>query len=108
MELKNKQGWQDYPNNRKFLKLNDLMIVVPEYYFEDVDSMPLFCEVCQIRFGTKEDEKTYKKFKCCSSCADKWAYSNKDAWVKGWRPDKNKIKEAIEKRTLADLTLVFE
>lgn len=70
--------------------------------------MPLFCEVCQIRFGSKEDEKAYELFKCCSICADTWAYSNKETWLKGWRPDEDKIKISVEKRKFTNPVVVFE
>ena len=84
-------------------------MIVPETYDETVrNNMPLFCEVCQIRFGHKNDELTYKKFKCCSSCADTWAYSNKEKWENGWRPTKDMIKIVVDKRSFVDPNIIFE
>jgi hypothetical protein len=99
--------WEAYPRGRKIFKKNHYVVIVPDY-FEEKNVMPLFCDVCQISFSNKEDEKTYKLFKCCVSCADMWAYSNKEKWIKGWRPESNKIKKAVEKRFFTNPHIVFE
>jgi hypothetical protein len=99
--------WKAYPRNRKILNKDGYAIIIPDS-FKEKANMPLFCEVCQISFCNKEDEKTYKLFKCCTSCADIWAYSNKEEWLKGWRPEADKIKSAVEKRLFTNPNIVFE
>jgi len=101
-------NWQPYPRNRKILKHDSFVLIAPENFDESKKGMPLFCEVCLIRFNSKEDEKVYEQFKCCSACADNWAYSHKEAWSQGWRPDEDKIKKSVEKRIFANPVIVFE
>ena len=101
-------NWKPYPKNRKICERQNYVLIVPENFDETKKNMPLFCDVCQIRFNSKDDEKAYDKFKCCAVCADNWAYSHKDAWLNGWRPDEGKIKKSIEKRIFANPIIVFE
>lgn len=83
-------------------------MIVPESYSEDAKRMSLFCDVCGIRFRSREDEATYKEFGCCVPCADTWAYSHRDEWMNGWRPSSGQVKSSIESRSLADSSVVFE
>ena len=99
--------WKTYPRNRKILNKENYSIIIPDS-FNQKNNMPLFCEVCQITFKNKEDEKTFELFACCSSCADTWAYSHKEEWLNGWRPDEEKIKKAVEKRIFINSNIVFE
>lgn len=101
--------WQPYPNDRKICHKEDYSVIVPSSYEEDKgQNMPLFCGVCGIRFGHKEDEVAYKKFGCCSPCADSWAYSNSEKWSTGWRPAPDIVKIVSEKRSFVDPNIVFE
>lgn len=101
--------WQPYPKDRKICHREDYVVIVPSSYDENErQNMPLFCDVCGIRFGRKEDEMTYKKFGCCSPCADTWAYSNKEKWEAGWRPTIEIIKNVIAKRSFVDSNIVLE
>lgn len=103
--------WKEYPHDRKICDKGGYAVIVPTTHLEKRNSdgiMPIFCEVCGIRFGHREDEGTYKKFRCCSPCADKWAYSNKEKWYSGWRPNKEEIEVVIAKRSFVDLDIVFE
>lgn len=100
--------WMPYPRNCKIAHRDGYSIIVPELFNSENVGMPLFCDICKINFKTSEDEKTYKLFRCCVSCADTWAYTNKDEWLKGWRPSPDKIKKAIEKRLFINPHIVFE
>ena len=100
--------WKPYPKNRKISYKNGYALIVPENFEQQKDIMPLFCEVCGFRFANKEDEKSYEKFKCCSPCADFWAYSNKEKWKNGWRPSAEQVKLVVEKRSIVNPDLVFE
>jgi hypothetical protein len=99
--------WKPYPGNRKILKKEGYVIVVPASYENDQKSLPLFCDTCEIRL-TLGDEDAYKKFLCCSACADTWAYSHKDEWLKGWRPAGDQIKKAVERRSAINRNIRFE
>jgi len=100
--------WKSYPNNRKILCKDDYSIIVPESFNLDKnESMPIFCEVCSIRFGNRDDEIAYKKFKCCSACADQWAYANKERWQLGWRPSEEQVAIFVEKRNFSNNEIRF-
>lgn len=99
--------WQQYPKGRKMKMHETHVVIVPEDHdFESV--MPLFCEVCHFRFFSRDDETTYKVFKCCSSCADTWAYSNRTRWNEGWRPPADQVAEKVQKRLFANSRVQFE
>ena len=100
--------WEIYPKNRKIQHKEDYILIVPFGYSECIEEMPLFCEVCEFRYILKQDEESYKLFRCCSSCADNWAYSNKQKWVEGWRPTEEQIKLAVEKRLFVNPHIQFE
>ena len=100
--------WKPYPKNRKIIDRGDYMLIVPESFKSETRKMPVFCGVCGIRFANKEEEKSYKKFQCCSSCADTWAYSHKEAWDNGWRPSIDQVKVSVEKRSITNLDIIFE
>lgn len=99
--------WTAYPRRRKVSVRGDRIVIVPENYSFGA-CMSLFCDVCGIRYRSKDDEKTYKEFGCCVPCADTWAYSHREDWAKGWRPSPEQVKAAIERRSLVDSSLVFE
>jgi len=98
--------WSSYPKNRKICHKNGYSLIIPDNC--ENKSMPLFCDICEISFSNKEDEKTYKTFGCCSACADTWVYSHKTEWQNGWRPDKDKIEKAVKKRFFINPHIVFE
>jgi hypothetical protein len=100
--------WKSYPNDRKILHKDGYSVIVPASFdINKIESMPIFCGVCSIRFGNSDDEFSYKKFKCCNSCADQWAYSNKEKWLAGWRPSKEQIEAYIEKRYFSNNEIRF-
>ena len=98
--------WNPYTRNRKIKNLQDYSIIIPENFSND--GMPLFCEVCKICYSSKEDELTFKKFGCCTICADTWAYSHKIEWEKGWRPSEDQIEISVSKRQLVNEFIQFE
>ena len=53
---------------------------------DDRDIVPLFCPVCYVSMSDYEDFKAYKMWSSCMTCAEKWAWPNKEKWKKGWRP----------------------
>jgi hypothetical protein len=99
--------WKTYPGCRKIERFDGFVVIVPEDYQPD-NVMPLFCDVCQIRFTSKDDENSYKTFKCCSACADTWAYSNKKVWEEGWRPSQEQIENSVQKRLIVSTHIHFD
>lgn len=61
---------------------------------------PLFCPICELVMNEIYDEAAWEKFDCCDTCANTWAYSNKDKWEKGWRPSQEQVKLHLEKYLL--------
>lgn len=58
------------------------------------DSNPLFCPVCDSIMNSVYDDEMYRKYTCCDSCANRWAYKNSDAWLSGWRPSPEEINKS--------------
>ena len=102
------QEWKPYPRNRKIRRTDNYLVIVPESYSSETPNIPLFCEVCGFMFASKADEETYEKFKCCETCADKWAYSRSEEWKEGWRPSPEELKLHQEKRFLIEENIRFE
>lgn len=98
--------WESYFGERKIKRCEGYVVIVPET--EKYSKIPLFCDVCEIRLFSKEDEDAYKKFECCSVCADTWAYSRKEEWLRGWRPTKEQIGAVVQKRIFIDKSISFE
>jgi hypothetical protein len=99
-------AWEPYFGERKIKKCDGYVVIVPEK--EKHSLPPTFCDVCEIRLFSKEDEEAYKKFECCSSCADTWAYSRSKEWKNGWRPSKETVNAAIQKRIFVNKNITFE
>lgn len=99
--------WKPYPKNRKIKFNKTYAVILPEEH-SGINGIPLFCEVCKIRYGHKDDEISHEKFGCCTSCADTWAYSNAEKWKSGWRPTEEMIKIIVDKRSFIDSNITFE
>ena len=98
--------WQPYSRERKIKRCDGYVIIIPEKDKED--TVPVFCSVCEIRLLTRDDEEAYKKFACCSACADTWAYSRRDEWINGWRPNSDQINASVQKRNFVNKNITFE
>ena len=81
--------WKKYTNGRIIAQHPaGFYCIKPENHKK---GRPLFCPICEKVMGTSFDEDAYDKFECCDSCASKWAYPNKDMWMKGWRPTAEEV-----------------
>ena len=100
------EQWKPYPKNRKICFEEEYAIIVPEAPLEN--GMPLFCEVCDFAFFSIDDEKSYSEFKCCSMCADEWAYAYKEKWKNGWRPTEDQMILYLKKRSIVSSDIVIE
>ena len=66
---------------------DNIRIMVDESFVK----VPLSCPVCNFLFRDSEDHDSYLEFKCCSACCLQFAWPNKVAWNKGWRPSHEMI-----------------
>lgn len=55
------------------------------------DYMPLACPVCDTLMCL-DDSHTWTRFKCCTRCANEWAYTKQTEWDSGWRPGAEEIR----------------
>jgi hypothetical protein len=100
--------WNPYPKSRKSKECEGFLLIVPEDYDENTRSMPIFCDVCQFAFSRPDDRPAFKRFGCCSICADTWAYSHQKEWSNGWRPSAEQIAVVVERRNVVEQTVKFE
>ncbi|MAG25306.1 hypothetical protein CMI47_06970 [Candidatus Pacearchaeota archaeon] len=66
-----------------------------------MDMSPLFCPVCDFVMNNASDDNYFSKYECCTDCAIRWAESNSNKWISGWRPTKKEILAEIKKRKLS-------
>lgn len=83
-ECSGASDWRPYVGDRLIKETGQCLIIVPK---DHGDPVPIVCPVCDVFFSSSDDEQAWQRFKCCSVCADKWAYPNAEKWDNGWRPD---------------------
>lgn len=94
-------GEEHYVNDR-FIQRRETHSVI---YREETEALvPLFCPVCDFVMRTQDDEHTYELWKCCSTCSNKWVYSNVERWKGGWRPTKDEAKSVDRMSITTTLT----
>jgi hypothetical protein len=59
---------------------------------------PLSCKLCKILMKDADDVSSFMRSAVCRECEEKWFNPNRSAWEKGWRPDRQEIKEYLIKR----------
>jgi hypothetical protein len=83
--------WKEYVSDR-------LIAEHPAGFFvirprtASTDAQPIFCPVCEKIMSTSFDDDAHKKFQCCDSCANRWAYRDPVRWNSGWRPSLEEIR----------------
>ncbi len=55
---------------------------------KNIDTLPLYCNICDNMIATVEDIETMKNIGCCTECEIVYYYPNKQKWDNGWRPKK--------------------
>lgn len=58
---------------------------------DKLNTVPLFCPLCEIMMSRFSDIEFYNSWQACSSCSTKWAEPNRELWKSGWRPDLKEI-----------------
>ena len=95
--------WKSYSNKRLIKSAVGFFIIKPE---EDSQILlPLACPNCNLLLSSSDDATVFIKFKCCSWCADKWAYINSDRWRSGWRPSREDVNSQLNKRVVKSLVI---
>lgn len=55
---------------------------------KDVETLTLFCTICDNLISTIDDVELMKSIGCCKECEINYYYPNKEKWNQGWRPEK--------------------
>lgn len=91
--------WRTYPGDRQATTHPKGFTVIKPAH--PIQSMPVFCPICEAIMLTSYDEDAYNKFGCCDGCASVWAYPRREEWLSGWRP----TREEVETRRRTNLIL---
>jgi hypothetical protein len=82
-------NWKSLNADQKMkLIYNGKVIVIVSNDFEKT-TVPLFCPVCELPMKTKEDSLSYKKYKCCEKCDNRWTDTPNINWEQNIGPDKS-------------------
>ena len=76
-------------SNKKITNMGDHIVVDNS----NKDIVPISCPVCLYLLRNMEDAISYREFKCCQECSDKWARPRKKDWVAGWRPSRGELQQ---------------
>ena len=88
--------WKQLTRNRKLYNSQDgYSIIVPD---DDMEIIPLDCDVCGYLMQNYSDVISYRESRCCSHCFMKWAEVDLESWNSGARPPENEIEEEKKKR----------
>lgn len=98
------ETWEDYFNDRLICKKESFCIVKPN----DCNVTPISCPLCTFLYKTKDDQDSHDKFSCCDKCATTWAYSNREKWDNGWRPDEKTILLNVATRSPMSVNLKIQ
>lgn len=80
--------WEKISNNRMQKEKKGYFLIKPEM---EVESVPLFCPVCDKKMKNLQDCLTYKKYQACHYCTTMYAEVDPKRWKEGWRPDLSEI-----------------
>lgn len=84
LDLNNNKNWKKIDNDFEELIIDNI-----KFIREIGDkSIPLGCPICKKLIVCLEDVEKMKKENCCDECYLDYYYINKEAWVKGWRPNR--------------------
>ena len=57
-----------------------------------------YCNICNFPFLSLSDFEKKKDYGCCFECYLQFVEARREEWSKGWRPNKNVIKEYVNLR----------
>lgn len=90
-----KDEWQSYPNDRKMMREDGFVVIVPN---DAGEALPLWCDVCETLYRSSDDEAAHLEFGCCHTCALAWAHARREQWKNGWRPTQEQVEEHLKQR----------
>jgi len=98
-------AWKNLDKNRKINVLSSgLTVIVPK---KNDASIPVDCPVCRVFFSSNLDIAAYQNSKCCYSCETQFAYLDREAWLSGSRPDRQKVTKSLKARKLLKVGFIF-
>jgi hypothetical protein len=92
----NNLKWRQINRGRTIADHPDGFFVVKPKVMDAI--VPIACPICSLLMKTSDDSLAFRRFKCCDSCAARWAESRPDAWDEGWRPSKEEVAESVKIR----------
>jgi len=101
--MKTDLEWKLYCNDRVVAFVPSGFCVIKPV--EAADGLPLYCPVCDFMLATIDDRFAFERFSCCAWCANTWAYSRAEEWSFGWRPSDDEIKDAIDSKHRAVISM---
>ena len=97
--------WKKLDSARKYRTLNSgLTIIAPA---KNDEAMPISCPVCGVFFSANLDMRSYQTRKCCCYCETKYAYADRDDWLKGKRPSRQDVTKDLKERKLLKIEIIF-
>lgn len=73
------------------------------YTSDSKNVVPWTCDICDAVMRSQDDEESHERFKCCSTCAARWAAPDVVRWNSGWRPSRADC-QAIDRFVSTSLT----
>ena len=58
----------------------------------DERAVPIDCPLCKLLMKDADDVSSFMRSFVCKECEDAWADPNREKWLDGWRPSKEKVK----------------
>lgn len=90
-----KTSWKLLDSNREIGLVKSVTVIRPT---EKREKSVLSCPVCHTMVRGIEDSKEISRLGACRQCTDKWAYTNYDKWISGWRPCADLVAVEIKER----------
>lgn len=78
--------WEEISGDRIQQKNAGFFVIKPK---DDKGGIPFFCPNCGNQMKNAQDAHYYRTFQACYKCSTLYAEPNKEAWLKGWRPQKS-------------------
>lgn len=88
-------------HDRVVVQKSSFLLVTPVQIDE---YMPLACPVCDTLMCL-DDSLQWQKFKCCTRCANTWAYLLQQTWMNGWRPSEDDVRSKVATRPMMRINI---
>ena len=97
--------WKTLDKDRKYRVTSEgVTIIKPK---KKIRALPAQCPVCDVLFCSSLDLESYSNSKCCAYCETKYAYLDREAWLRGDRPPRETIEKDLRSRKMSIIDLKF-